>query len=1019
MPLQIAGPISFSNIMSEYGISFQDSNPKLFSDFYQRIGVSSRTFVTFSNFFGRSVNDVIYGAGIFYFSNIGLSNVTLRWTHSNITSVFLSWNGGSSNITSPSNIVTLCNFAASNYTFTATPCNNNNQALISSAIGASIGGGGSSGGASVAVATDLSSTIEGGGWMLLYEVTNPVRTNNLISYNINNSNPLFTGTYPRIAFYMQLRMDTATTTSNYVFATMDPFPGAANLNYMFVPDASRAFALKSNVTNMNVYANYNTVDNVTSNTGRFEFWPDNYATGTTFGDGNGSTYDFDDSGFGTNMGYGSFQIHNITQRKTIIAWNQNGGGTPDVGLGNQPSGNPDWTFANNYTTNPARYWFLRAYVKSTGPVITSVNSITPSLNSITLQWSGNSYSNVVITLPNGSNISPISSNINTYTATGLLGNTNYLYRLTPYSTAGVAGNTYFFTANTASSALSTVTTSNVNTKSLLVLWSSLLSYSNVVVSYGSTNVGPVRQSSLILNNLIPSSTYNFVVTPYDNIGLPGMAASNTVTLPGSLKTQTLTASSTSSTITIQWPTLSASSFIVTWPPSNTSGSLSSNATSYIATGLAASTSYTFTVTPYNINGVAGEANTITASTLSVIASAASGTTTNGNFYGLSVTTAGTGFFDTASNNVTADMINSMSNLKYFYVTNSTNNLNKSLFMWTSNVLTSGTYRIYFQPSAKTLTGNTTFTVYTSAKCFMTDGSGKYWFHDTSTDQARLTTTLTQADMLTTVWTLSGSILPTYPGYHLFRSAKDANKYIRHAGQVMWFNTSPANFDYPYQPTVQTNHTVRFINPWNTSYYLGTWSSDANRLFYGNTGTQYWNMIFPDSNAAEYVPGIQNIQTSAITTTSFTLSWATSPFTTIVSWNPGNGSSSTLPTSQSNYTISNLNSNNTYTATITPYNGSNALSASTATVKLPILPEFGSIINYSNVSATSVLLQWDLTKTTYDYVQITWSSNTSVNLTTQSNYQLSNLISNTLYNITATPFTTLGITGCNFETSIFT
>lgn len=1019
MPLQTTGAISFSNIMAEYGLTF--TGPRLFSEFYQKIGASSGALVSFSNFFGRSINDIVYGAGIFYFSAIGSNNFTLKWTHPNISYIALSWTGGSSNITSSSNIATLSNFAASNYTFVATPYNNANQPLTATTIGATIGSVSSGSGGSIAVATDFSSNIEGGGWMLLYEVTNPSRVNNNIVYTVDNSNALFNGTYNRVAYYMQFRMDTNTTTSNYVFATMDPLPGAANLNHMYVPDASKAFALKSNVSNMNVYTNYtSTVDVVTSNIGRYERWPSNYGQGTTIGDGSATTFDYDDSSFDTSIGYGCFQLHNITLKKTIFAWNAHYSSTPDIGFGNRPTADPDWTFAANYSTNVPRYWFLRAYVKSAGPTINSVTATSPTLTSITLQWVGNSYSNVIITLPNSTNTSPISSNITSYTASGLTGNTSYLFKITPYSSTGAAGSPYFYTTNTASSAIASVNTTNVNNSSIRLLWNYSLAYSNVSVRYGSSTIGPINTPSIVINNLIPSSSYTFTVTPYDSIGLAGMAASNTTTLPGTLAMGVLTASPTNNSLTVSWPNTTAASYVVTWPPSNTSGTLASNVSSYTVTNLTSNTSYTLTVTPYNINNVAGTASSITASTL-LISPSSTGTTTNGNYYAISVATAGTGYFDCASNTTTASMVTSMSNLMYFYVTNSANNLNKNLFMWTSNTLTSGTYRIYFQPSAKTLTGNTNFTIYTSQKCIMSDGAGKYWYHDTAADQARLTTSLAQADMLTVYWNLSGSILSTYPGYHLFQSAKDSTKYIRHSGQVMWFHTGPTNYDFPYQPTVQTNHTVRFINPWNTGYYLGTYTaSDANRLYYGNTGTQYWNMVFPDSNAPEYSPGISSLQVSSITTSSFVVSWASTSLSVALTWSPGAGSSGTLASSVSNYNITNLNSNTTYTVTATPYNGASALSPSALTIITPSLPSFTGSLSFSRISTTSILLQWNRSNSIYDYIQISWpTNNVSGNLTTQSNYLLSNLNANTVYDVTVIPYTSGNVVGPSVTTTTST
>ena len=67
---------------------------------------------------------------------------------------------------------------------------------------------------------------------------------------------------------------------------------------------------------------------------------------------NNNTYDFGDQPIGT-RNYGSMQINNYGANQSIIAYNQWGGnnlGPSDLGIGNQPSGNPDWTFAYNANT---------------------------------------------------------------------------------------------------------------------------------------------------------------------------------------------------------------------------------------------------------------------------------------------------------------------------------------------------------------------------------------------------------------------------------------------------------------------------------------------------------------------------------------------------------------------------------------------------------------------------------------------------------------------------------------------
>ena len=47
-------------------------------------------------------------------------------------------------------------------------------------------------------------------------------------------------------------------------------------------------------------------------------------------------------------GYGSMQVHNHQAKQTLFALNHwREGNHADIGIGSQPTGNPDWTFAGN------------------------------------------------------------------------------------------------------------------------------------------------------------------------------------------------------------------------------------------------------------------------------------------------------------------------------------------------------------------------------------------------------------------------------------------------------------------------------------------------------------------------------------------------------------------------------------------------------------------------------------------------------------------------------------------------
>ena len=65
----------------------------------------------------------------------------------------------------------------------------------------------------------------------------------------------------------------------------------------------------------------------------------------------GEVYDFGDQPSDPADGYGSMQVHNHDAKQTLFALNHwSEGSRADLGIGNQPAGNPDWTFAGNAGT---------------------------------------------------------------------------------------------------------------------------------------------------------------------------------------------------------------------------------------------------------------------------------------------------------------------------------------------------------------------------------------------------------------------------------------------------------------------------------------------------------------------------------------------------------------------------------------------------------------------------------------------------------------------------------------------
>jgi len=154
---------------------------------------------------------------------------------------------------------------------------------------------------------------------------------------------------------IKIRMEMTRNGGSKYFAEayFDKWAGATIADLQF-PDYGNNLSLKKNVTNLVVTSDYtyNPTDYRGVKTGsyalgRIEFWPYNYSPVNTglLPYGNDGLYDFDDRPDVCGNCYGSYQVHNLTDTQTIMAWNAHGAGTQDLGLGSQPGGHPDWTFA--------------------------------------------------------------------------------------------------------------------------------------------------------------------------------------------------------------------------------------------------------------------------------------------------------------------------------------------------------------------------------------------------------------------------------------------------------------------------------------------------------------------------------------------------------------------------------------------------------------------------------------------------------------------------------------------------
>lgn len=188
-----------------------------------------------------------------------------------------------------------------------------------------------------------------------YQLVYTLPIENQASYNVTGVVPYLvdnsvdiTSPFDRIAYYLELDDGNGLV---FAYVSMDAF--TTNVTHIGLPIASMGVAFQLLVSDLNIVSNSAGVSTGTGITaGNIEFWPNNYATtdGAGIPNADDNVYDFGDTKV-ADGNYGSFQIHNHGAAETIFAYNQWGGTVPsesgDLGIGNAPAANTDWTFAYN------------------------------------------------------------------------------------------------------------------------------------------------------------------------------------------------------------------------------------------------------------------------------------------------------------------------------------------------------------------------------------------------------------------------------------------------------------------------------------------------------------------------------------------------------------------------------------------------------------------------------------------------------------------------------------------------
>ena len=175
-----------------------------------------------------------------------------------------------------------------------------------------------------------------------FDIGNEATTKKVASYRVDRTKEI--ESFDRVAYFLVLKE--AQESPEYVWVTMDPFANeAARLG---IPTSSAGKTLMQWVENVTVKTNVDRLKTGEGMKGYLEFWPNNYEAKNAahIPGASEDAYDFGDTPTGPFEGYGSMQIHIPSEKQTVFAINNwSAGPKTEVGIGNSPVGNPDYTFS--------------------------------------------------------------------------------------------------------------------------------------------------------------------------------------------------------------------------------------------------------------------------------------------------------------------------------------------------------------------------------------------------------------------------------------------------------------------------------------------------------------------------------------------------------------------------------------------------------------------------------------------------------------------------------------------------
>jgi len=275
---------------------------------------------------------------------------------------------------------------------------------------------------------------------------------------------------------------------------------------------------------------------------------------------------------------------------------------------------------------------VTAKIDRTPPGIIQITSVASSDHTITINWndpSDTDLNHINITwLPNGTTIQPVNNGVKTFTATGLLNDTNYTFSFISVDNSGNVSQPITVTAKIDKTPPAVIQITSVATSDNKITFNwndpidSDFNHINITwIPNGSTvktvNKGIKTFAATGLNN---DTDYTFSFTSVDNAGnesLPITVTSKIDKTPPSLiQITAVTADPVSNKITINWTDPPESDFNhvnVTWIPNGTTViPVNKGAGTFTATGLNQNTDYTFSFKSVDDAGNVSLPTTVTA-----------------------------------------------------------------------------------------------------------------------------------------------------------------------------------------------------------------------------------------------------------------------------------------------------------------------------------------------------------------------------------------------------------------------